>query len=104
MAKREIFDWTCAQLEEMTSLSGLEARGTVRLALKQAGLDARSITSQQMGVLLERVLPEELRIRDIENASELCGTLARRLKEQRFADAENANAAEAVFRRLGGGD
>jgi hypothetical protein len=103
MAKGEIFDWACAHLEEMTSLSDLEARGTVRLALKQTGLDARSVTSQQMGVLLERVLPEELRVRDIENASEVCGTLAQRLKEQSFADAESADAPEAVFRRLGGG-
>ena len=42
------FEWTCNELEERCSLDRLEARGTVRLALKQAGLEARSVTPEQM--------------------------------------------------------
>ena len=35
------FEFACGQLETGTSLDRLAARGTVRIALKQAGLEAR---------------------------------------------------------------
>ena len=40
MADARAFDWVCEEVEKKSSLSRLEARGTVRLALKKAGLDA----------------------------------------------------------------
>ena len=43
VADARTFDWVCAQLEERSSLDRLEARGTVRLALKQAGLEPRHV-------------------------------------------------------------
>ena len=48
MADAAVFDWICNRLEQDTSLDRLESRGTVRLALKSAGLDARSVTPEQM--------------------------------------------------------
>jgi hypothetical protein len=44
MADSPCFDRVCAALESETSLDRIEARGTVRLALKGAGLDAASDT------------------------------------------------------------
>ena len=49
-----IFDLVAEKLEECTALEKLEARGTVRIALSEAGLDARSVTRHQMAVMLER--------------------------------------------------
>jgi hypothetical protein len=39
----DLFDFVAEQLEHHTSLDRLEARGTLRLALKEAGLDPQSI-------------------------------------------------------------
>ena len=43
----------CEQLESSSTLDRLEARGTVRLALKQAGLEAGQVTASQLVVLSE---------------------------------------------------
>ena len=47
MADSPAFDCVCEKLEEAPPRDRLQARGTVRLALKQAGLDARSVTPDQ---------------------------------------------------------
>ncbi len=39
-----LFEFIAAQLEERTALDKLEARGTLRIALKEAGLDLRAVT------------------------------------------------------------
>ncbi len=40
-----IFDFVADEIERQTELEKLEARGTVRLALKSAGFDAGGITT-----------------------------------------------------------
>jgi len=103
MADSAAFTWVCDELQRATRLSELEARGTVRLALKQAGLEARHTTPGEMAVLLEKVLPAELAQRAVENAAGLCRDLATRLRSQGLEDAGDAARIESVFRRLGGG-
>ena len=51
MADTAAFGWLCNELERVTTLNRLEARGTVRIALKQAGLESRSVTPDQMRVV-----------------------------------------------------
>ena len=51
MADATAFKRVCGEVEAGTGLSALEARGTVRLALKQAGFDAKSVNPQQMSVV-----------------------------------------------------
>jgi hypothetical protein len=103
MADSAAFAWVCDQLQRATPLSEIEVRGTVRLALKQAGLDARSVTGAEMAVLLAKVMPRELEQRAVENAAPLCEDLAARIKNERFAEAgPDPKSVEAVFRRLGG--
>jgi len=96
-----IFDFVAEQLESRSDFEKLEARGTVRLALKESGLDAKTVTSEQMLVVLDKVMPAELETRGIAEATAVCGALATALKE---AAAELAGSAEAspeeVFRRL----
>ena len=103
MPEQSIFDWVCKELQAATSLSELEVRGTVRLALKQSGLDARSVTGNEMAVVLRKVLPRELVGRAVTNALTLCEDLAARLTSEGLGGAGPAGGVEAVFRRLGGG-
>ena len=96
-----IFDFVAEQLESSTDLDKLEARGTVRLALKAAGLDARSVTKEQMIVLLDKVLPGELSARGVGSADATCEQLAGALKSF-DAGGAGSESPEDVFRRLGG--
>ena len=49
------FTWPCAEIERATTLSELVARGTVRLALKQAGLEAQSVSGDEMAIVLREI-------------------------------------------------
>ncbi len=100
MPDARAFDLVCDQLEAGTSLERLEARGTVRLALKQAGLEARGVTPEQMSVVVSRILPEELATRGVEGASSLCESISADLKSLESGDVHET--PDAIFRRLGG--
>jgi hypothetical protein len=101
MADSSAFDNVCAGLEEGSSLDRLEARGTVRIALKGAGFDASHVTREEMVVVIERVLPGELERRGVENCDALCAELCRGLSDVE-TDGGAAETPDAVFRRLGG--
>jgi hypothetical protein len=100
MAESSTFTETCHELDQSTSLSELEARGTVRLALKSAGLEARSVTTQQMNVILERVLPKELCLRGVADADALCRSIQNWLQGLTAAS-EPIETPDEVFARLG---
>jgi hypothetical protein len=103
MADSAAFGWICDELERSTSLDRLEARGTMRLALKQAGLEARSVSGEPIAVVVEQLLADELRCRAVEEPEATCSALVSRLREQGPAsDEDAAEAPEDVFRRLGG--
>ena len=95
-----IFEFVAEALEDRTALAKLEARGTVRLALKEAGLDAQTVTAEQMAVVLAKVMPGEVRARGIERAEELCQGIAAALTTRQAGDATGAESPEAIFRRL----
>jgi len=103
MAVSPVFEWVSAELERRTPLSRLEARGTIRLLLKQRGLEPGSVNAAQMDVVIRRLLPPALEVRGIEDAesvsNELAPALARAAAEHRL---ESAESAYDVFERLGG--
>jgi hypothetical protein len=101
MATSTAFEWLCEELEKATTLDRLEARGTVRIALKQAGLEVTTVTGDQLAVVLERVLPGELSGRGIEGAEGVCQQVATRLGEIP-ASPSSQDAPEDVFERLAG--
>jgi len=101
MADATVFDWICGELERLTALDTLEARGTVRLSLKEAGLEARSASPHQLSVVAERILAGELRARGIDNADEVCESLITGLKSQELVSSAG-ESPEEVFKRLGG--
>ena len=100
MAESEAFAHVCGALESETTFSRIEARGTVRLALKSAGLDAKDITADQMKVNLERVLPQELENRGISDPEGVCRLLTNGLSQVTSASA--SDSPEDIFSRLGG--
>jgi len=103
MAGSTAFEWVCTALEESTTLERLEARGTVRIALKEAGLEPRTVTAAEMRVVAQKVLPRELRQRGVQNESALCDRLVSGLQVlETQSGGAGADTPDAIFRRLGG--
>jgi len=100
MADSAAFDFVCDRLEEGSPLDRLAVRGTVRIALKQAGLEARSATPGQLGVVVEKVLPAELAARGVDGHEGLCSSIRAGLEG--LAPGTQADSPDAVFERLGG--
>lgn len=103
MADAPAFDWVADALERATSFSRIQARGTVRLALKKAGLDAATVSLDEMQLVLLKVMPKELRDRKVERADEICEALRLGVKTAELAKAKPAHETPAqVFGRLFG--
>ena len=100
MAESGPFDWLCGALERVTSLSRLEARGTIRLALRSAGLDARSVTTEQLGVVVKKVLPQELVARGIAGDASICEQLCAGLVAAGIDAQDTVESPESIFQRL----
>jgi len=75
MSDSPVFEWVSATLERETTFDSLQARGTVRLALRKTGLDAASVDVEGMTAVLNRLMPRELALRKIAWVSTL-GTWA----------------------------
>ncbi len=95
-----IFERVCEELEQRTEMNRLESRGTVRLALKEAGLDPRRVTPHQMTVALADVLLDELFARAVADAHRVCQALQTVVKsEGDDATADAGDRIDAFFRR-----
>jgi hypothetical protein len=101
MPDSTVFEKVCDELERATSLGRLEVRGTVRLALKNAGLDARTVRGEEMAVVLKKLMPAELQSRGIADGERTCEGIVRSLAGVAPRTAEES--PEEIFRRLGGG-
>ena len=102
MADWPVFDWVSGALERRTEMSRLEARGTVRLVLKDAGLEPATVTVPQMCVVIERLLPEALARRRVQEPEDLCRTLRSGLEVAAAKGAMSAReSAYDVFKRFG---
>lgn len=104
MAESDVFVWVAGELERRTHLSRLEARGTVRLVLKDAGLDPTSVAAYQMDVVLKRLMAAALSKRKVGDAAILCAALAQELKESAAGSSPSRETAYDVFERLEGGE
>ena len=96
------FDYVSQALSEKTALEAIEARGTMRIVLKAAGLAAANVTPEQLEVVLERLVPGELEKRGISDATEIC----ERIKDAVVAmdwEGPSEQSPESVFQRLSGG-
>jgi hypothetical protein len=96
-----LFEFVAEELQKRSSLENLEARGTVRLALKSSGLTASEVTREQMVVVIDQVMPRELRVRGVDNPEAVCGDLSQAVKGFEVEEGESAGTSpEDVFSRL----
>jgi len=96
-----LFDFAAQKLEQHTGFSQLEARGTLRIAVKSAGLEAKTLTVAELGVVFEKLMPGELEQRGVEDTLSVCAAVMRELEEAPIAeDDSTSNNPDDVFRRL----
>lgn len=97
-----LFELGAELLEQHSPLDRLEARGTLRIALKASGLDAKSVALAQLRVVFEKVMPAELEKRGVADAAAVCATVIEAVTDGWSAsEAQVADEAVAVFQRLG---
>lgn len=102
MSESPAFGWLGDALEKRTSLSRIEARGTVRLVLKDAGLEPGAVNAAQMGVVIARLLPMALERRGVADASGLCQALGDELRACANTLSQPVkDSAYDVFERMG---
>ena len=99
MAESLAFRIAAETLEAETDFDRLEARGTVRILLKRAGLDAKRVTAHELRTVATAWLEEELHLRGIEAPVDVLNTLIRALAV--IGNDEADESPEAVFERLG---
>jgi hypothetical protein len=98
MADSSAFVWMCEELETKSGLSRLEARGTVRLALKEAGLRGEDLTPSQAATVAQHVLPAELSARRVADVEALCQHLAQGV--QALADERSGASPDEIFSQM----
>ena len=102
MGESPVFEWVAAAVERKTPLSRLQARGTVRLTLKHAGLEPGTVTLKQMAIVVPRLLPAALGRLHVTGAEEVCRAIAAELEDApELRDLETRESAYDVFRRFG---
>lgn len=104
MSTSAVFEWVGAALQEQTTLPPAQARGMLRLALRDGGLDAAAVTSKEMAAVLDRLLPDRLRKGGVADPANVCLRLSIGLKAKHFdADGATGPRAEEFFHRVLGG-
>ena len=99
-----LFDVAAQKLEQQTGFSQLEARGTLRIALKSAGLDPGSFTLDELRVVFGKLMPSELDQRGVEDTSGACAAVMRDLESASIAATDSSSSTpDDVFRRLAKG-
>ena len=100
----DLFDFAAERFEHHTGLDRLAARGTLRIALKAAGVDPKNLTGAQLQVVFEKVMPGELDSRGVSDVHAVCAAVLADVESAGGA-VENASAAnpDDIFRRLADG-
>jgi hypothetical protein len=99
----DLFDIAAEKLEGSTDMDRLAARGTLRIALKQAGLDAHKLTIPQLRAVFEKLMPKELDARGVADSAAICKTAVDAI-ERVASETElgTSNSPDEIFKRLGG--
>ena len=95
-----LFDAAAEGLEQHTDFDRLEARGTLRIALKESGLAADSVTLDQLKVVFAKIMPEQLQKRAVTDGAAVCKTVVAGLAASGHAEA--GSSTDEIFGRLGG--
>ncbi len=99
---QDLFDFVAEQLEQFTALDRLESRGTLRLALKRAGVGSGSVDRKQFRVILDGVVPSELESRGVEDPRAVCAALIARIDGEPADRWRTSHDVDEIFDRLAG--
>ena len=98
-----LFDFAAERLEHHTGFSRIESRGTLRLALKSAGLEPKSLSLDELCVVFEKLMPGELEQRGVSDAAPTCRAVIDDLANSPTpTEAASPSDVDGIFRRLGG--
>jgi hypothetical protein len=92
------FEAVQSELERATSMDRWAAQGAIRLALMDAGLESTSVTSEQMKVVVDRLLPKQLQSQKVPDVPAVCEKIQRAL--MLLGDDAGAESPERVFQRM----
>jgi hypothetical protein len=95
-----VFERIADELEVLSRMSRIEARGTLRLALRDAGLVPKTINAKAMLVVLERILPPLLVRRGVSGGPEVCRTLSNVVRSLTSQSSLDVDTPEKVFARI----
>ncbi len=95
------FEFVCERLETIAKISRIEARGTVRLALREVGKNPAYVSPQDMMTIVTRVLPRMLQTRGVKDPAQLCQEISTQLSQAKLASGATYLDPAEVFARLG---
>ena len=95
-----LFDAAAERLEQHTQFDRLEARGTLRIALKESGLEADKVTFDQLKVVFAKLMAPQLEKRAVVDAVGVCTAVIAGLSSTDHAEA--GSSTDEIFGRLGG--
>jgi hypothetical protein len=96
-----LFDFAAERLEQHAGIDRLEARGTLRIALKAAGLEPKNLTRIELRVVFEKLMPGELGSRDVSDVPGVCAAVLADLEAAYPAEGDaGATSPDEIFRRL----
>jgi hypothetical protein len=93
------FEVICGELSSAEGMDRWTARGTLQLALMDAGLEAATVSAAQLEIVVERLLPRQLQSHGGVNVEALCTRLRDKLASLPAGNAESS--ADEVFSRIG---
>ncbi|MDI1431990.1 hypothetical protein [Polyangium sorediatum] len=96
-----VFERVAEELERLSKLTRLEARGTLRIALREAGFLPKNVTPRSMTVVLERTLPPLLLKRGVREAAMICYQMCILVRETMGMESAEVETPERVFARIG---
>lgn len=95
------FEFVCERLEQIAKLSRIEARGTVRLALREVGKNPAYVAPSDMATIVVRVLPRMLQTRGVKDPQQICNEIGTQLNRAKLASGATYLDPAEVFARLG---
>jgi hypothetical protein len=95
----DLFTTVADRLCELSDLDRLEARGTIRLAFKKAGLDVMSFGLDELEAVFSKIMPGELEARGCTDAVATCDAIMESLAGDVPESA--AESTDEIMRRLG---
>ena len=99
----DLFDVAAENLERATDMDRLAARGTLRIAVKEAGLDPHTLTVPQLRAVFEKLMPKQLEAQGVSNAAAASQAMMSEIAgSAEEIDIASSASPDDVFKRLGG--